>query len=375
MCESPTGFRYSEAIAPLTDLAAYLIERAELAVVKVGSALITGDNGFSMPGLASDLIARPWHCVLVSSGAVAVGREQVPNLDSTRIAERHALSAIGQAGLIQRWQTAFSAHGKVAAQVLLTPDVTDDRSRYLNARAAMRALFDHGVVPIVNENDAVTTRDFRYGDNDRLAAQTAGLVDADLLVILSDIDGLYTANPTTDPSAEHISYVPYGEAGQYLGAAEDTGTTVGTGGMRSKLAAARIAIEWGVTTIIASGRTENPLQDLLDGKGRCTVFAAGDKESARRRWLTGVKERSGAVEIDEGAVSAVRRGASLLSVGVTGIVGYFERGDVIEVRRNDEIIGFGLAACDSTAAQDDRSQIVLRRDDLVLTAGGDNDQN
>ncbi|ADM08837.1 gamma-glutamyl kinase [Parvularcula bermudensis HTCC2503] len=360
----------------MTVTAPDLIESAKLAVVKVGSALITDTDHFTMGGLAGDIKERPWHAVLVSSGAVAVGNERVPTLDPKQTEDRHALSAIGQATLITMWQSAFDAYNKVAAQVLLTPDVTDDRSRYLNARAALRALFDNGVIPIVNENDAVTTRDFRYGDNDRLAAKTAGLIGADLLIILSDVDGLYTSNPSKDPDAKHVSYVPYGEASRYFEAAEDTKSGgVGTGGMRSKLAAARIAIDWGVTTIIASGRRPHPLRDLVTGEARCTIFEAGDKISARRRWLSGVHERSGSMDIDAGALKALKAEASLLACGVVQVAEPFLKGDVIDIRHDNQVVGFGLAACDSASiGSAEGSTIVLRRDDLILTEH-DHDRN
>lgn len=351
-----------------------LIENANLAVVKVGSALITDTQHFSMGGVAADIRERPWHAVLVSSGAVAVGHQQVPSLDPDSTEDRHALSAIGQAALINRWQSAFESHNVVAAQVLLTPDVTDDRRRYLNARAALRALLYHRVIPIVNENDAVTTREFRYGDNDRLAAKTAGLVDADVLIILSDVDGLYTANPLEDPEAEHISFVPYGEAGQYFEAASAEGSSVGTGGMRAKLAAARIAIDWGVTTIIASGRCQHPIRDLITGEARCTIFEAGPKLPARKRWLSGVHERAGAVEIDEGALNALTKDASLLSVGVKTVSDTFLKGDVVEIRIGEDVIGFGLAACDFSEVDNGHSEIVMHRDDIILTMGEDDDQ-
>lgn len=350
-----------------------LISNAKNSVIKVGSALITKVDEFSMGGLAADIRELDWNPVLVSSGAVAVGHERVPTLDPDSTEDKHALSAVGQATLITRWQSAFEAHNTVAAQVLLTPDVTDDRSRYLNARAALRALLYHKVIPIVNENDAVTTREFRYGDNDRLAAKTAGLVDADLLVILSDIDGLYTGNPNSDPNAQHVPFVPYGEAGQYYDVAEDTGSGVGTGGMRSKLAAARIAIDWGVTTIIASGRRAHPIRDLIMGEARCTVFEAGSKISARKRWLSGVHERAGCVEVDDGAVKALHNDASLLSVGVTNISDPFFRGDVIEIRHDGKEIGFGLAACDFTEVQSRSAEVCVHRDDIILTTGDDDD--
>lgn len=350
-----------------------LIERAKLAVVKVGSALITQTDEFTMGGVAADIREQPWHAVLVSSGAVAVGHELVPSLDPEATEDRHALSAIGQAALITRWQSAFEAHNRVAAQVLLTPDVTDDRRRYLNARAALRALLYHEVIPIVNENDAVTTREFRYGDNDRLAAKTAGLVDADILIILSDIDGLYTRNPDEDPNAEHVPFVSYGEAGKYFDVAQDARKGVGTGGMRAKLAAARIAIDWGVTTIIASGCRQHPIRDLITGEARCTVFEAGERLSARKRWLSGVHERAGAVDIDEGAVRAIKKDASLLAVGVTSVSAPFLKGDVIEIRHKDEVVGFGLAACDFTIANGATREVVMHKDNLILTMGEDDE--
>lgn len=361
----------TEPMTPAKDL----ITTAKTAVVKVGSALITKAPDFSMGGLVADMIEQDWTPVLVSSGAIAVGHEQAPFLDPEATEDKHALSAIGQATLIMRWQAAFGAHNALAAQVLLTPDVTDDRRRYLNARAAIRVLMSHQVVPIVNENDAVTTRKFRYGDNDRLAAKTAGLVDADLLIILSDVDGLYTCNPVEDPSAEHVAFVPYGAAGQYLEAATEAGVGVGTGGMKAKLAAARVAIEWGVTTIIASGRRRHPIRDLLSGDARCTVFEAGTKMSARKRWLSGVHERAGGVDVDAGAVRALKKDASLLSVGVSGILDRFLRGDVIEIRHENEVVGFGLAAADFDKIQSREVEICIRKDDIILTITEDDDHD
>ena len=340
--------------------AAQALAAARTLVVKVGSSLAASEEAFSFEGLAEDIARRGGDTLVVTSGAVAFGRQRLA-LKGAALPERQALSAAGQTALMRCWEDALAGQGRVAAQLLLTPDVTDDRARYLNARAAIRSLLTADAVPVINENDAVTTAELRYGDNDGLAARVAGLVDADLLVLLSDVDGLYTGDPRTDAGAGHISLVPAGEAASLGLGATARGSGVGTGGMRSKVAAARLATGWGVPVIVASGRTARPLSAIAKG-ARCTLFEAGPARPARQRWLAGTAGRQGAVEIDEGAARALSGGASLLAVGVTAVPRAFRRGELVEVLASGTAVAFGLAATDS----DGLDGIVLHKDDLVV---------
>ncbi|MEM6746920.1 MAG: glutamate 5-kinase [Pseudomonadota bacterium] len=342
------------------------IPDAGLLVVKVGSSLVAGGKDFSHPGLAADLALRTGPVIVVSSGAVALGREAT---GETRrgadlvLAERQALAAIGQPLLQRRWREAFAEQGRSTAQILLTPDITDHRSRYLNARSALRTLIDRGVVPIINENDAVATEELRYGDNDGLAARVAGLVEAEALLLLSDIDGLYDKNPNEHAGARPVAYVPWGGIDAYRAAAGPSASSSGTGGMASKIEAASLATGWGVRTIIASGHHERPLS-ALDVGSRSTRFEPGPRLASRRRWLAGAVERQGMVEIDPGAVKAVTDGASLLSVGVKEVLAPFLTGDVVEVQHAGEAIAFGLALCDAAAIND--TKVLVHRNDMVL---------
>ncbi|MEM6914115.1 MAG: glutamate 5-kinase, partial [Pseudomonadota bacterium] len=272
-------------------------------------------------------------------------------------------AAIGQPLLQRQWREAFASKGHSTAQILLTPDITDHRSRYLNARSALRALIKRGVVPVINENDAVATDELRYGDNDGLAARVAGLVDAETLLLLSDIDGLYDKNPNEHGDASPVPMVKWGDIDQYRAVAGPSGSSSGTGGMQSKLEAAAMATEWGVRTVIASGHHTNPLSALKTGV-RSTTFEPGPRLASRRRWLAGAVERQGAVDIDQGAVDAVFRGASLLSVGVQKILIPFLAGDVVEVRNRGDAIAYGLALCDAAAMN--KNKVLIHRDNMVL---------
>jgi glutamate 5-kinase len=281
---------------------------------------------------------------------------------------RQALSAVGQTALMRRWQDALGTVGLAPAQVLLTADVTEDRQRYLNARAAFRVLHGAGLVPVVNENDAVATEELRHGDNDGLAARTAGLIGADTLVLLSDVDGLYTAPPGTE-GARHVPFVSREAAASLDLSSMGSVSGVGTGGMASKVQAARLASSWGVRVVIASGREARPLLALAEGEARGTVFkAAGEGASARWRWLSGQARPAARLSVDEGAARALRGGASLLAVGVTeASSGFAERG-LVAIEGPDGPLGFGLAACDSSDIGTPRpaSLVVVHRDDLVL---------
>lgn len=312
---------------------------ARLLVVKIGSALLVdGVSGVPrlgwLAGLAADIAdarARGTQVVVVSSGAIALARVALgltqPRL---RLEEKQAAAAVGQIRLAQAWTEALAAEGLTAAQLLLTPGDTEDRRRYLNARATLTTLLALGCVPVINENDSVATAEIRYGDNDRLAARVAEMIQADQLILFSDIDGLYTADPRLDGAATHIpvvsSLTPAIEA---MGGEPPPGFS--SGGMRTKLVAARIATGAGCAMAIALGHRDRPLQALLQG-ARCTWFLpAPEGRSARKRWIAGALTPAGAYIVDEGAARALLGGASLLPAGVVSVQGDFGRGDAIQV--------------------------------------------
>ncbi len=320
-------------------------------VIKVGSSLLVDSDGRIdtawLDSLARDvsfLQQKSADVLVVSSGAVAIG-SRLLGIDKkrARLEELQAAAAAGQVELAHAYRSALSAQGISAAQVLLTRDDTEDRRRFLNARGTLSCLLDRQVVPVINENDTVATEEIRYGDNDRLAARVAQLVMADGLILLSDVDGLYDRDPGDDPTAERIVQVDEIDD-DILAMAGETRSDVGTGGMATKVLAARIATRAGCTTVIASGTAEQPLHDLAAG-GSCTVFtAAGTPASARKQWLSGSLSVRGELHLDDGAVQALRTGSSLLPVGVVQVVGEFRRGDVVTLvdGRGTEI-GRGLA--------------------------------
>ncbi|MCH8248980.1 MAG: glutamate 5-kinase [Proteobacteria bacterium] len=358
-------------------------------VVKVGSSLLVDEQGQLnrdwLEMLADDVavLARDGHDVLiVSSGAIAIGSSVLGiNKRRARLEDLQAAAAAGQIQLVHAYQEALGRHSIVAAQVLMTPDDTEDRRRFLNARRTFGKLLERSVVPIINENDTVATVEIRYGDNDRLAARIAQLVMADALVLLSDVDGLYSADPGSNPDAVHIPEVN-SITSDTLAMAGETRSDVGTGGMATKVQAARIATRAGCATIIASGVISHPLQALKDG-GRCTVFhASGTPAAARKQWLAGVLKVSGELQLDDGAVQALRTGNSLLPVGVTAVAGDFRRGDVVMLKDASGVeIGRGLAeysgsealrlaGCQSGQIEDALGyrgrSVMVHRDDLVL---------
>ena len=322
-------------------------------VVKIGSALLvdqrTGLRAAWLEALAADLARRQragTRIVVVSSGAIALGRA-VMGLGSgpLRLEAAQAAAAVGQIELARAWSEALRPHGVVAGQVLLTLSDTEGRSSrrsYLNARDTLDHLIRHSAVPIVNENDTVATSEIRYGDNDRLAARVATMVRADTLVLLSDVDGLYTAPPAQGggrlvPRVDAIT--PEIEA-----MAGDAGSGLSRGGMRTKVEAARIATGAGTAMIIASGRETDPLARLERGANH-TLFAAGEGARARKAWIGGQLRPSGRLVVDDGAVGALGEGRSLLPIGVTRVEGTFARGDVVEIAdRAGRVLGHGLAA-------------------------------
>ena len=348
---------------------------ARRVVVKVGSALVVDPETAApreawLGSVAADLAALRAggaEVILVSSGAIALARRALglvqPRL---RLEEKQAAAAVGQIRLAGAWQAALAAHGQTAAQLLLTLEDSEDRRRYLNARATLSTLLALGCVPVINENDTVATAEIRFGDNDRLAARVAEMVQADALVLLSDVDGLYTADPRRDPAARHLPVVEaVTEAVMALGGEPPPGYS--SGGMRTKLLAARIAAGAGCAMAIALGTRAHPLRALLDG-GRCTWFnPAPEGRTARKRWIAGSLAPLGAVAVDAGAARALGRGGSLLPAGVRSVSGEFRRGDPVAVR--DEAgreIARGLSAYDAEAA----ARIAGRRSEEIETILG-----
>ncbi|MFK8043348.1 glutamate 5-kinase [Congregibacter sp.] len=309
-------------------------------VIKVGSALLT-DDGRSIDetiikGLVAQLVElreRDCEVLLVSSGAVAAGLLRLGATERpTELHELQAAAAVGQSALLRRYEEAFAANGLMVAQILLGHDDVFARDRYLNARAALKTLLSHGVVPVINENDTVVTDEIRFGDNDTLAALVANLVDADVLVLLTDQDGLFDADPRTHAQAKLIQHARADDPG--LDAVAGTGGALGRGGMMTKLRAARLAARSGTETVILSGREVKPLARLASGEPLGTWLESGSApENARRQWLASLVTFRGVVEIDDGAVNVLKTsGRSLLPVGVRSVSGGFSRGDVLLCR-------------------------------------------
>ena len=358
-------------------------------VVKVGSSLLVDDTGQLnrtwLEKLADDIaaLASDGHEILiVSSGAIAIGSSVLGiNKQRARLEELQAAAAAGQVQLVHAYQEALRRHEIAAAQVLLTPEDTENRRRFLNARRTLGKLLERSVIPIINENDTVATIEIRYGDNDRLAARIAQLVMADALILLSDVDGFYTADPGSSVDAEHIPVVSSINS-EILAMAGETRSAVGTGGMATKVQAASIATHAGCSTIVASGVIPHPLRALNDG-ARCTIFSASaTPAAARKQWLAGVLEVCGELQLDDGAVKALRDGGSLLPVGVAAVAGNFRRGDVVTLKdASGTDVGRGLAEySDEEAArliglQSDQIEnalwyrgraVMVHRDELVL---------
>ena len=329
-------------------------------VVKVGSALVVGEDGPDrrwLGAFAADLArvrARGQQVMVVSSGAVALGRRRLalPKRRALTLPEKQAAAAAGQSALMHAWEEALEPHGVAAAQMLLTRDDTEVRRRWLNARATAETLLQLGVVPIVNENDTVVTEEIRYGDNDRLAARVAQMIGADLLVLLSDVDGLYTADPRADPQAKHLPRIarltPEIEA---MAGGANAAAGVGTGGMATKLAAARIASAAGCATVITLGRRPSPLWAVERGEQATVIEPSTTPAAAYKAWIAGSLAPAGALTVDAGAAAALRRGKSLLAAGMTAVDGAFGKGDAVVVR--DEAareIGRGVVRYDAADA-------------------------
>ncbi|MBU2358691.1 MAG: glutamate 5-kinase [Alphaproteobacteria bacterium] len=362
-------------------------------VVKIGSALLVDrDTGALrsdwLVSLAQDVArirARGTDVILVSSGSIALGRGVLGlGRGELPLEQSQAAAAVGQIQLARAYQDVLEPHGIVTAQVLVTLDDSTDRRRYLNSRATMETLLGLGVVPIVNENDTIATDEIRYGDNDRLAAQVAVTVGADQLVLLSDVDGLYTANPQSDPTAEFIPNVPQ-ITPAIMAMAGDAVSGLSKGGMKTKVMAARVATEAGCALCITLGSPANPLLALENG-ARVTWFAAQTTpQAARKRWIAAMKPR-GTFTVDAGADAALHDGKSLLPAGVATVSGTFDRGDPVAiVTTTGATLGLGLtnySSIESVQIRGHRSAEVeallgykgraalIHRDDMVLQDKG-----
>ncbi len=328
-------------------------------IVKIGSALLVEDNGEIKRGwldaLAEDVVRcrrRGQDVLIVSSGAIAAGRLQLGLVGRTlKLEEKQAAAAAGQIRLAHAYQEALAKHGVSVAQILLTPEDTEERRRHLNARATLETLLGLSAVPVINENDTVATSEIRFGDNDRLAARVAQMISADTLVLLSDIDGFYTGDPRTDTAARHIAEIREITA-ETEAMAGKAPAGYSSGGMVTKLVAARIAIAAGCRMVIAKGEPLHPLRAIEEG-ARCTWFLpSSEPRTTRKRWIAGMLHPAGCFTVDDGAAAALRRGTSLLPAGVVAVEGTFERGDPVLVRTlTGAEIGRGLSAYSAADAR------------------------
>jgi glutamate 5-kinase len=365
--------------------------KARRLVVKIGSALLadreTGSIRSEWLNALSDDVARlkaeGREVVIVSSGAIALGRRVLGlPLGPLRLEESQAAAAAGQITLAHAYQHIFRERGMTAAQILLTLGDTEERRRYLNARGTLATLLALGAVPVVNENDTVATTEIRYGDNDRLAARVGSMISADCIVLLSDVDGLYTAPPATHPDARRLEVVreitPEIEA-----MAGDAGSELSRGGMVTKLIAAKIAVGAGANLVIASGKLLNPLRAIAEG-APCTWFlASANPTLSRKRWIAGSLEPRGVITIDDGAKAALESGRSLLPAGVMRVEGAFDRGDAVIIRDSagrelgrgliaysradaEQLLGRKSAEIESILGYRGRSEMI-HRDDMALT--------
>ncbi|MDO5612204.1 MAG: glutamate 5-kinase [Paracoccus sp. (in: a-proteobacteria)] len=356
-------------------------------VVKIGSALLVGPDGLRGDWLralcddVADWRRRGADVVLVSSGSIALGRRVLGLPDTALPLEQaQAAAAVGQIRLARAYEEALAPHGVTTAQVLVTLEDTQDRRRYLNSRATMQTLLGLGAVPIVNENDTVATDEIRFGDNDRLAAQIAVTCGADQLLLLSDVDGLYTANPKTDPAAVHLPVIER-ITPEIESMGGDPVSGLSRGGMKTKLLAARTAVAGGCAMAIAEGSVLHPLRAVAGG-ARCSWFLPeGDPQAARKRWIAAMKPR-GTLAVDAGAAAALATGKSLLPAGVRAVTGEFGRGDPVAITGPlGETLAHGLArytAAESRAIAGHRTAeietilgypgraVIVHRDDMVV---------
>lgn len=353
-----------------------ILQAAETIVVKIGSALVTEKSRGTIKqdwieGFAQDihkLVQSGKNVVVVSSGGIALGRNALgidtgAAPDSIPLEQKQAASAVGQFHLFNGYYQAFSTQGVTAAQVLLTMSETENRRMHLNARETLHTLLDKGIVPIINENDTISTGEIRFGDNDRLAARVGQMISADAVILLSTADGLYTDNPETSPQAEHIAVIET-ITDEHVSMAGDAIPGLSTGGMKSKIEAARAATRAGIPLVIAKGTENHALNALFTDKNtRNSLFLAQETtSSARKKWIQAHLNPKGSIIVDEGALKALQTGKSLLPIGVKTIEGIFERGDAVTIKAPDgQEIGIGLSAY----SQSDAEKIIGRRSDEI----------
>lgn len=357
-------------------------------VIKIGSSLIAESARVRERWLAAmaediaSLHAAGKEVILVSSGAVALGRPKVGlGAEKLSLEEKQAAAAAGQPLLIQAWSKAFAKHGVQVAQLLLTLEDSEDRQRYLNARATFTTLLSHRLIPIVNENDTVATAELKFGDNDRLAARVAVMLSADTLVLFSDVDGLYDKNPAQHKNAKHIPLVK-SLTPEIMAMAGGAASTLSNGGMRTKLEAAQMATASGCHMVIAKGNEAHALAALMKG-GRASWFIAATKpQFARKDWIAASVKPRGSVVVDAGAARALKAGKSLLPAGVTAVEGRFERGDIITIKAADgTALAKGIASYNAEETRKIRGKksdaveailgyarrdTLIHRDDLVM---------
>ncbi len=365
------------------------LSAARRVVIKIGSSTLIAPDGTAnrawLESLAADIAvmrARGQELIVVSSGAIALGRLRLSLAGGPlRLEEAQAAAAVGQIALAQEWTQALGHHGMTAAQILLTLGDTEDRRRYLNARATLSTLLALGSVPVINENDTVATAEIRFGDNDRLAARVAAMMGADVAVLLSDVDGLYSGDPRRDADAVHLPEIAAITPGieAMAGAA---GSAMGSGGMATKLMAAKIATGAGCHMMIAKGEGLHPLRRLEEGARGTWFLAKENPVSARKGWIAGTLRPQGTLVIDAGAEAALRQGKSLLPAGVRAVSGSFARGDAVSIANESgseiargliafaaddarRIAGLRSAGIEKLLGYAGRSEMI-HRDDLVL---------
>lgn len=364
------------------------ITHAKRVVIKIGSSLIARDAVLAsrwLHSVAADIAAlraQNMEVLVVSSGAVALGRPRL-NLGTRalNLAEKQAAASVGQPYLMQAWQEALKSASLSCAQILITPEDTEVRKRYLNARSTLHTVMAHGIVPIINENDTVATSELRYGDNDRLAARLAVMIGGDCLLMLSDVDGLYNANPRTNPNAAHIARIDSitPEIENY---AKGAASSLSQGGMVTKIAAAKIAVAAGCHTAIFSGITDHPIAALQHGARASWFMSSTTPQAARKNFIAASLSVKGTLQIDDGAMAALFAGKSLLPAGVVCVNGVFDSGDTLDVAAPDgTVIARGLsnyAADDARALMGKRTHEIagilgyegkeplIHRDDLVM---------
>jgi len=372
-----------------------VLENAKTIVIKIGSALLVDpDRGVKsawLAALAEDVMALKGsgkNVLIVTSGSIALGRKTMgidakARPSSILLELKQGAAAVGQIALMQAYISAFAVHGVNVAQILLTLADTENRQSHLNARATVHALLAKKVIPIINENDTTSTSEIRFGDNDRLASRVAQMIGADLVIQLSTTDGLYTADPRIDKTAKHIPIVEKLGA-EHTAMAGDALAGVSTGGMKSKIEAARIATESGVHMMIAKGTEPHALKAACDGSSRSTIFMASDQpRTARKKWILAHVKPKGTIVLDDGACKALLAGKSLLPAGVKTVEGSFERGDAVHIRDgNAKTLGIGLINYDGDSTRKiaghksadipsvlgySRGDELIHRDDLVLS--------